>query len=95
MRARRGARARGRRAGAGCSSRARRSSTRAKVNALKAVAEREAANPTPRVELANLYFDAERYDEAIKWYEEALKLNPEGRERQHRPGRLVLLHEPA
>ena len=29
-----------------------------KVNALKAVAEREATNPTPRVELANLYFDA-------------------------------------
>jgi tetratricopeptide (TPR) repeat protein len=47
-----------------------------KVNALKTVAERETANVKPRVELANLYFDAERYDEAIKWYEEALKLNP-------------------
>jgi tetratricopeptide (TPR) repeat protein len=47
-----------------------------KVNALKAVAEREAANPKPRVELANLYFDAQKFDDAIKWYEAALKLNP-------------------
>lgn len=47
-----------------------------KVNALKAVAERETSNARPRVELANLYFDAERYDDAIKWYEEALKLAP-------------------
>ncbi len=47
-----------------------------KVNALKAVAERETANPTPRVELANLYFDAQKFDDAIKWYEAALKLNP-------------------
>ena len=47
-----------------------------KVNALKTVAERETGNATPRVELANLYFDAERYDDAIKWYEDALKLTP-------------------
>lgn len=48
----------------------------AKVNAFTSVAEREPKNPAPRVQLANLYFDAERYDEAIKWYEEALKLSP-------------------
>jgi tetratricopeptide (TPR) repeat protein len=47
-----------------------------KVNALRTVAEREVSNPTPRVELGNLYFDAERYDDAIKWYSEALKLAP-------------------
>src|SRR5438552_16630468 len=47
-----------------------------KVNALRNVAEREASNPQPRVELGNLYFDAERYDDAIKWYAEALKLAP-------------------
>ena len=47
-----------------------------KVNALRAVAEREATNPKPRIELANLYFDAEKFDDAIKWYEAALKLNP-------------------
>jgi tetratricopeptide (TPR) repeat protein len=47
-----------------------------KVNALKAVAEREANNPKPRVDLANLYFDAQKFDDAIKWYEAALKLSP-------------------
>jgi tetratricopeptide (TPR) repeat protein len=47
-----------------------------KVTALKTVAEQDARNPTPRVELANLYFDAEQFDDAIKWYEDALKLNP-------------------
>src|SRR5882672_5441851 len=38
-----------------------------KINAFKSVADREPSNPTPRIELANLYFDAERYDDAIKW----------------------------
>jgi tetratricopeptide (TPR) repeat protein len=46
------------------------------VNALRSVAEREASNPKPRVDLANLYFDAERYQDAIKWYTEALALQP-------------------
>jgi tetratricopeptide (TPR) repeat protein len=48
-----------------------------KVNAFKSVAEREPTNPKPRVELGNLYFDAERYDDAIKWYGDALKLDPQ------------------
>ena len=48
----------------------------AKVNAFKSMIEREPANVTPRSQLANLYFDAERYDDAIKWYTEALKLAP-------------------
>jgi tetratricopeptide (TPR) repeat protein len=48
----------------------------AKVNAFKSVADREPSNATARVQLGNLYFDAERYDEAIKWYTEALKLTP-------------------
>ena len=46
------------------------------VQALRNVAEREPANAVPRTQLANLYFDAERYDEAIKWYQEAMKLAP-------------------
>jgi tetratricopeptide (TPR) repeat protein len=46
------------------------------VNALKSVAEREPSNAKPRVELGNLYFDAERYSDAIKWYGEAVKLQP-------------------
>ena len=48
----------------------------AQVNALRSMAEREPSNPKPRVALANLYFDAERYDDAIKWYADALKLQP-------------------
>ena len=48
----------------------------AKVTALKSVAEKEPTNAKPRVELGNLYFDAERYDDAIAWYEQAVKLAP-------------------
>src|SRR5215471_1652661 len=47
-----------------------------KVNALKGVAEKEPNNVKPRVELGNLFFDAERYDDAITWYEQAVKLSP-------------------
>lgn len=47
----------------------------AQVNAFSSVAEREPTNAAPRVQLGNLYFDAERYDEAIKWYTEALRLS--------------------
>jgi tetratricopeptide (TPR) repeat protein len=46
------------------------------VKALQTVAERETSNATPRVQLGNLYFDAERYPEAIKWYGEAMKIAP-------------------
>jgi tetratricopeptide (TPR) repeat protein len=48
----------------------------AKVTALKSAADNQPSNATPRAELANLYFDAERYEDAIKWYQEALKLSP-------------------
>lgn len=47
-----------------------------KVNALRSIAEKEPSNARARVELGNLYFDAERYDDAIKWYEEGVKLDP-------------------
>ena len=46
------------------------------VQALKTVADKEPANASPRAQLGNLYFDAERYDDAIKWYGDALKLSP-------------------
>jgi tetratricopeptide (TPR) repeat protein len=46
------------------------------VNALKSVADREPSNAAARVKLGNLYFDAERYDDAIKWYSDAVKLAP-------------------
>jgi cytochrome c-type biogenesis protein CcmH/NrfG len=47
-----------------------------RVKALTAVAEQQPANAQPRVELGNVYFDAERYTDAIKWYGDALKLDP-------------------
>jgi tetratricopeptide (TPR) repeat protein len=43
---------------------------------LQDIARSDPANATPRTQLGNLYFDAEKYDQAIKWYEEALKLDP-------------------
>ncbi len=46
------------------------------VQALRTTAERDPRNEQARVELANLYFDAERYDEATRWYEQALAINP-------------------
>ena len=46
------------------------------VAAFKSVAEREPNNPVPRVQLGNLYFDAQKYDDAMKWYGEGLKLDP-------------------
>lgn len=48
----------------------------AKVKALTSAADQQPSNPTPRVQLGNLYFDAERYADAVKWYSEALTLNP-------------------
>jgi tetratricopeptide (TPR) repeat protein len=47
-----------------------------RVKALKSVAEQQPSNAQPRAELANLYFDAERYDDAIAWYQAALKITP-------------------
>lgn len=47
-----------------------------KVRALTSVAEQQPNDPTPRVELGNLYFDSERYNDAIKWYAEAFRLSP-------------------
>ncbi len=44
--------------------------------ALKGIAEKDPANVQSRVQLGNIYFDAERYQDAMRWYDEALKLNP-------------------
>ena len=46
------------------------------VNALRNIAERDPKNVESRVNLGNLYFDAERFPEAIQWYEAAFALNP-------------------
>jgi cytochrome c-type biogenesis protein CcmH/NrfG len=47
-----------------------------RVQAMRTVAEQNPKDPEPRVQLGNMYFDAERYTDAIAWYEEALTLNP-------------------
>ena len=44
--------------------------------ALKAAADRNPSDADTRVQLGNLYFDAERYDEATRWYEAALSVDP-------------------
>jgi cytochrome c-type biogenesis protein CcmH/NrfG len=44
--------------------------------ALKVTADRNPSDVETRVQLGNLYFDAERYDDATRWYEAALKVDP-------------------
>ena len=47
-----------------------------RVAELTAAAERNKADAATRVELANVYFDAERFNDAIRWYEDALTVDP-------------------
>ena len=47
-----------------------------KVQALRSVAERDAKNAVARAQLGNLFYDAGRYTDAIKWYGEALAIDP-------------------
>ena len=47
-----------------------------RARALQAQAESSPQDPAVRIELGNLYFDAERYPDAIRWYEDALKIDP-------------------
>ncbi len=48
----------------------------AQARNLQNIADRDPNNVPSRVDLGNLYFDSERYPDAIKWYEQALKLAP-------------------
>ena len=48
----------------------------ARAAALKTAADRNPADAESRVQLGDLYFDAERYDEARRWYEDALRVDP-------------------
>jgi cytochrome c-type biogenesis protein CcmH/NrfG len=48
----------------------------ARVAALRTAAEQDASDSASRVELANLYLDAERFDDAVRWYQDALKIDP-------------------
>jgi tetratricopeptide (TPR) repeat protein len=47
-----------------------------KARTLISAAESRPNDEAVRVELGNMYFDAERYADAIKWYEQALTINP-------------------
>jgi tetratricopeptide (TPR) repeat protein len=40
-------------------------------------AERNPRDAAVRLELGNLYFDAERFEDAARWYEQALSLEPQ------------------
>jgi len=47
-----------------------------RVRTLEGIAERDAENVEVRVQIGNLYYDAERFELAAPWYEQALELNP-------------------
>ena len=47
-----------------------------RVKALETVAAQTPTDPQPRVQLGNLFFDGEKYGQAITWYEQALALKP-------------------
>jgi cytochrome c-type biogenesis protein CcmH/NrfG len=47
------------------------------AQALEALAGRDPDDVMVRVELGNLYMDHERWDEAVRWYREALGLAPD------------------
>ncbi|MCC7181847.1 MAG: tetratricopeptide repeat protein [Acidobacteria bacterium] len=46
-----------------------------RVRALESVAQQNPKDAQPRVQLGNMYFDAEQYPQAISWYEQAFALN--------------------
>ena len=58
----------------------------ARVEALTAQVEADASDLESRLALANVYFEAQRFDEAIPWYEEVLALSPDDVESSTRLG---------
>ncbi len=46
-----------------------------RVRALTSAAEQRPQDAAVRVELGNLYFDAERFQDAVTWYEQALTID--------------------
>jgi tetratricopeptide (TPR) repeat protein len=47
-----------------------------RVQALTTIVQSDPKNAAAHVQLANVYFDAERWEDAIEWYEKALVLDP-------------------
>jgi tetratricopeptide (TPR) repeat protein len=48
----------------------------ARAAGLKKTADAAPSDAATRVQLGNMYFDAERFEEASRWYEEALEIDP-------------------
>jgi tetratricopeptide (TPR) repeat protein len=48
----------------------------ARVQALTTILQSDPGNAEAAVQLANTYFDGQRFQDAINWYEQALKLQP-------------------
>jgi cytochrome c-type biogenesis protein CcmH/NrfG len=48
----------------------------ARASAMKTTAQQNPNDAVTRVQLGNMYFDAERYSEAAQWYDQALRINP-------------------
>ncbi len=48
----------------------------ARVQSLMTVIKNDPKNAGAAVQLGNTYFDAERYPDAIKWYQESLRIDP-------------------
>ncbi len=46
------------------------------VQALRAAAEKDPKNAVARAQLGNVYYDAGRYTDAIKWYTDSLAIDP-------------------
>jgi len=47
-----------------------------KVQGLLTIIKSDSKNVGAQVQMANTYFDSEKYPDAIKWYESSLKLDP-------------------
>ena len=47
-----------------------------RVQALNTILKSDPKNVNAAIQLGNVYFDAERWDDAIKWYEKAVELDP-------------------
>ena len=47
-----------------------------RVAQLKAEADSDPRNVAPRIQLGNLYFDSERFEDAARWYTDALAIDP-------------------
>ena len=48
----------------------------ARASALRAGIEKNSSDAESRIKLGDMYFDSERFAEAAKWYEDALRINP-------------------